>query len=94
MCYILCAMKKHKEARTVRRSIALPARLVEEVTMLAPGAATNWNRLVITALEEYAAQRKRARFEETMAAMAADPTIRAEAKKIARAFRRTERDGL
>ena len=87
-------MKKHKESQTVRRSIALPARLVKEVTMLAPDAAKNWNRLVISALEEYAAQRKRARFEEAMAVMAADPAIRTEAEKIDRAFRKTERDGL
>ena len=89
-------MKKHtKESKTVRRSIALPRRLVEEVLRLAPAeAASNWNRLVVVALEEYAAHRKRAKLEEAMAAMAADPAIRGEMRSIDRLFRKTERDGL
>ena len=91
----MCAMKKHKQSQTVRRSVALPRRLVEELTMLvAPDEAKNWNRLVIAALEEYAAHHRRSRFEETMAAMAADPAIRAEGKRINKEFRKTERDGL
>jgi hypothetical protein len=62
---------------------------------LAPAEASkNWNRLVVTALEEYAARRRRLQFEETMAAMAADPAIQAETKSINRTFRCTERDGL
>ena len=89
-------MKKHtKVPKTVRRSIALPRRLVEEVVRLAPAdAASNWNRLVVTALEEYAARQRRARLEEAMAAMAADPAIRAEMKSINKLFCKTERDGL
>ena len=90
-------MKRHtkKQLKTVRRSVALPLRLVEEVSRLAPpDAARNWNRLVVTALEEYAARQKQTRLEETMAAMAADPAIRAETKSINRLFRKTERDGL
>jgi hypothetical protein len=63
--------------------------------MVAPsGAAKNWNRLVIAALEEYAERRKRVKFENDMSAMAADPDIRAENKRIDRQFRRTERDKL
>ena len=81
--------------KTVRRSVALPRRLVEEVSSLAPpDAARNWNRLVIVALEEYAARQRSARLEESMAAMAADPAIRAETKSIDKLFRKTERDGL
>jgi hypothetical protein len=88
-------MKKHKESPHVRRSVLLPRRLVEEVTSMAsPAAAKNWNRLVISALEEYAARRKRAKFEDAMAAMAADPTIRGEIKKIDKEFRKTEQDKL
>jgi hypothetical protein len=68
---------------------------MEEVSSFAaPAVAKNWNRLVISALEEYAARRKRAKFEDEMAAMAADPTIRAEGKKIDKEFRKTERDKL
>ncbi|HYV63826.1 MAG TPA: hypothetical protein VE958_14175 [Bryobacteraceae bacterium] len=90
-------MTKHTrtQTKTVRRSVALPRRLVEEVTGLAPAeAGGNWNRLVVTALEEYAARKKRARLEEAMAEMAADPAIQAETKSIARLFRKTDRDGL
>jgi hypothetical protein len=68
---------------------------VEEVVSVAPaGAASNWNRLVITALEQYAANQRAARLEEAMAEMAADPAIRREMKSIERQFRKTERDGL
>lgn len=93
----MCGMTKPTTVRTktVRRSIALPRRLVEEVTELAPpGADQNWNRLVITALEDYASRRRLARFEEAIAAMAADPSIRAETKSINKLFRKTERDGF
>jgi hypothetical protein len=63
--------------------------------MLAPSsAAQNWNRLVISGFEEYEERHRRAEFEEAMAAMAADPAIQAETKKINKAFRKTERDGL
>lgn len=62
---------------------------------IAPAEASkNWNRLVITALEEYAARHKRLQFEDAMSAMASDPAIQAETRSIGRAFRRTERDGL
>ena len=90
-------MKKHTKAqsKSIRKSVALPRRLVAEVMRLAPAeAAKNWNRLVVTALEEYAARRSRLRFEESMAAMATDPAIQSETKSIDRTFRRTERDGL
>jgi hypothetical protein len=59
-----------------------------------PGAASNWNRLVITALEDYATRQKLIKLEEEMARMAADPAIQTEVKAIDRAFRKTERDGL
>lgn len=88
-------MKKHKMSQTVRRSVALPRQLVEEVsTLITPDQAKNWNRLVICALQEYADRHRRARFEKAIAAMAADPSIRAETKRISKEFRKTERDGL
>ena len=96
MCAKVCYMKKHtKTSATVRRSVALPRKLVEEVVKLAPAnAASNWNRLVIIALEEFAARQRLAKLEEAMAAMAADPAIRAEIKSDNQLFRQTERDGL
>jgi hypothetical protein len=95
LCAKMCAMKKHKQSPHVRRSVLLPRRLMEEVSSIAaPAVAKNWNRLVISALEEYAERRKRAKFEDAMAAMAADPAIRAEGKRIDKEFRKTERDKL
>ena len=88
-------MKKHKKSQTVRRSVALPRGLVEEVSkFITPDQAKNWNRLVIAALQEYADRHRRARFEEAIAAMAADPSIRAETKRISKEFKITQRDGL
>ena len=91
----MCVVKKHKKAQVIRRSVALPRRLVEEINALAPhDAAPNWNRLVISALEEYAQRLRRARFEHAIAAMAADPAIQAETKRINKVFRKTDADGL
>ena len=93
----MCDMKKHTaiKTKTVRRSVALPRRLLEDVSRLAdPGAARNWNRLIVTALEEYAARQKRARLEDAMEAMAADPAIQSEVRSIGKLFGKTERDGL
>ncbi len=88
-------MKKHKKSQTVRRSVALPRRLVDEIgALIAPDEVKNWNRLVISALQEYADRHRRTQFEEAMASMAADPSIRAETKRISKEFTKTERDGL
>lgn len=82
-------------ARTVRRSVALPRQLVEEVTALAPPELRqNLNRLVTVALQEFAAHQKAQAFEEAMARMAADPAIRAECAAISKDFAATEVDGL
>jgi hypothetical protein len=81
--------------KTIRRSVALPRHLVDEVSALAPAELHgNLNRLVTTALQEYAAARRRQAFEEAMARMAADPAIRAESGAIAMSFRNAEADGL
>jgi hypothetical protein len=70
-------------------------RLVDEINNLAATDVTsNWNRLVISALEEYAERRKHAKFEADMAAMAADPAIQRETKQINKAFRKADTDGL
>ena len=88
-------MPKKTLARTVRRSVALPRRVVEEVTAVAPGELKgNLNRLVTVALEEFTRAQKARAFEEAMARMGADPTIQAECGAIAKEFAATEADGL
>jgi hypothetical protein len=81
--------------QSVRRSIALSKRLVDEVSSVAPPELRrNWNRLVTTALEEYARARRARGFELSMARMAADPAIRRENAAIQKDFGRAESDGL
>lgn len=83
------------QARTVRRSVALPRQLVEEVTAAAPPHLRhNLNRLVTVALQEFAARQKAREFEDAVAAMARDPAIQAECASIAKAFRGADADGL
>ena len=84
-----------KNAHTVRRSVALPRQLVEEVLSLAPpGAAGNLNRLVAESLREFIAHRKARAFQSAMAEMASDPAIRKESAAIAAEFASAEMDGL
>jgi hypothetical protein len=88
-------MKRSIEPRTIRRSVALPGSLVEELSALAPAELRdNWNRLVVVALREYAASRRALAFESQMAAMAADPEIRAECATLAKEFAVADMDGL
>lgn len=88
-------MKKTPQSRTVRRSVALPRRLVDEATALAsPDQKQNFNSLVRFALQEFAARRKASAFEEAMARMARDPAIRRESSGIDRHFAGADADGL
>ncbi|MBI4487590.1 MAG: hypothetical protein HY694_00770 [Deltaproteobacteria bacterium] len=88
-------MKKKDQMRTVRRSVALPRQLVEDVSTVAPPELRqNLNRLVTVALQEFAAKRKERAFEEAMSQMAADPAIQAECAAISREFTAAETDGL
>ncbi len=88
-------MKRKRTARTIRRSIALSRELVQEVeTFAPPDLKGNFNRLVSTALQTFANQRKAEAFEEAMARMSADPSIKAECAAISREFIQTENDGL
>lgn len=90
-----CAMKRKIRPKKVRRSVALPRELVEEVRKLAPRELRdNLNRLVTVALAEFVSRRKADIFEEAMAQMAADPAIRAESAVISTEFAATEADGL
>lgn len=80
---------------TLRRSFALPNRLVEAARELSdPDLRDNLNRLVTVALEEYVTRRKRDAFKAEMATMAADPEIQAEIARIQGEFSGAEMDGL
>jgi hypothetical protein len=68
---------------------------VQEVETFAPSDLKgNFNRLVSVALQNFANQQKAEAFEEAMARMAADPSIKAECTAISREFVQTENDGL
>ena len=88
-------MKTKSDSSVIRRSVALPQELVEEAQAVAPADLRhNLNRLVIVALQEFAARQKARAFEETMAQMAADPALQRVNATIAEEFRETEEDGL
>lgn len=88
-------MKARPLPRTVRRSVALPRHLVEEVAAVAPPELRqNLNRLVTVALQEFAGRRRARAFEEAMARMADDPAIRLESAAIVKAFAPADGDGL
>jgi len=87
--------QKTSQIKTVRRSVALPRQLIEEIHHVAPPELKgNFNRLVITALRDYSAKRKIESFENEMAQMATDPGIRRALSDISVEFIRTEYDGL
>jgi hypothetical protein len=80
---------------TVRRSVALPRGLVDEVMASAPAELQgNLNRLVTTALREYVDRRKEQAFAEAMAEMAGDPAIQRECASINQELMAAETDGL
>ena len=88
-------MSSPQSLTTVRRSVALPARLVQEILELAPkDEGQNFNRLVRVALEEYLQAHRTRAFAQAMSDMAHDPAIRRESAAITRAFRSAEADGL
>ena len=88
-------MKTQHLTTTVRRSVALPRSLGEEVAAVAPpDLHGNLNRLVTVALREFVARRKTRAFRRAMAEMASDPAIQAENAVIAREFAAAESDGL
>jgi hypothetical protein len=88
-------MRTETAVKTVRRSFALPGRLVREAAAAGPPELRgNLNRLVTVALQEYVARLRQRDFESAMARMAADPTVRRENARIAKAFRKAEGDGL
>lgn len=88
-------MKRKVSPKRIRRSVALPRDLIEEVSAAAPPELRDdLNRVVIVALQEFVTKRKQRAFEEAMARMAADPAIQAECAAISKEFATAERDGL
>ncbi len=88
-------MPRSRTSATLRRSVALPRKLVEQASRRAPPALrNNVNRLITVALQEYLRRRQERDFEEAMAKMASDPQIRAESRVILDEFTAAEKDGL
>ena len=86
---------KTKQSVTVRRSVALPKELIDEVQTVAPvELRDNLNRLVIVALQDFAAKQKAHAFEEAMAQMATDEQLQEESRAINEDFVVAEADGL
>ena len=80
---------------TVRKSVALPKGLMEEVNAVAPKELReNFNRLVITALDEFARTRRARRFRAEVARMAQDPQVVADSAATYRALAGADGDGL
>lgn len=80
---------------TIRRSVALPRKLSEELKDVAPpGLRHNFNRLVIVSMQEFVERQRARAFAEAVARMAEDPAIQAECAAIAKDFAGAEADGL
>lgn len=87
--------RARKTGTVIRRSIALPRQVIDEVTAAAPAPLRhNFNRLVTIALREFAAKQRSRAFECAMSEMAADPQVRNECDVIERQFAKFEVDGL
>ena len=88
-------MRSQAKSRTVRRSVALPRQVVDELAEVVPvEQRSNLNRLVVIALRELVERRRQMAFAEAMAAMAADRAIKKECAAIAKELAKAEEDGL
>ena len=86
---------KNIAQNTIRRSIALPNELVEELlTVAPPELRNNFNRLVTFVLIDFTKRQKKYQFETAMAEMADDPAIRKECSVLSEEFTVAENDGL
>ncbi|MBL0159029.1 MAG: hypothetical protein IPP47_18245 [Bryobacterales bacterium] len=91
------ARRSHAAAnrQLIRRSVALPRQLVDDVLACAPPElAHNLNQLVAASLREYIAHRQALAFDEAMREMAADPGIQAASTAISAEFDAAAMDGL
>lgn len=79
----------------MRRSFALPVRLVEQVSEAAPPEyGSNLNAVVRTALEEYVRNRRREALRRQIEAMSGDPDVRAANAEILRQTESIDAEGL
>ncbi len=86
---------KNIAKNTIRRSIALPNELVEELRAVAPPELRdNFNRLVTFILIDFTRRQKKYQFETAMAKMANDPAIREVCSVLPEEFAEAENDGL
>jgi len=86
---------KNIAQNTVRRSIALPNELVEELRTIAPPELRdNFNRLVTFILIDFTRRQKKYQLETAMAEMANDPAIRKVCPVLSEEFTEAENDGL
>ena len=86
---------KSRDCRVVRRSVALPSKLVDEVLACAPPEiGRNLNRLVALSLRDFVTRQKAMAFEAAMAVMAADPELRSASNQISDEFAPAEMDGI
>ena len=86
---------KNMAQNTIRRSIALPNELVEELRAVAPPELRdNFNRLVTFILIDFTRRQKKYQFETAMAGMANDPAIREMCSFLSEEFTEAENDGL
>ena len=86
-------MKTQGRSRTVRRSIALPQRLEDQIRKVACEYDSNVNRTVVVALEEFVQRRRHREFQRLMNEMGADPEIRKASRSISRTFATADTDG-
>ena len=85
----------NQKVKTIRRSVALPSDLIDDVLSLAPPEFKgNLNRLVLVSLRDFVARRRAEAFEQAMSEMGADPAIRSQCAAIAEEFAAAEYDGL
>ena len=86
---------KSASQNTIRRSIAIPNELVEELRTVAPPEfRDNFNRLVTFILIDFTRRQKKYQFEAAMAEMANDTAIREVSAALSEEFTETENDGL
>ena len=87
-------MRTQAQPKTVRRSIALPRSLENEVRRVAREDRSNVNRTVVTALEEFIRRRRSREFQRLMNQMGSDAEIQKASNTISRHFTVADMDGL
>lgn len=94
ICVTRGVVVKTQSSKTVRRSIALPQSLENEVKKVAREDRSNVNRTVITALNEFLRRRRSREFQRVMDEMGSDPEIQNVSSNISKSFAAADTDGL